>query len=214
MRTVSNINENYDNCLRYGFCNNCDKYDIKQQNSCGYHYEDSINKIKNYVDVMFVGLSAKFDKNKQIIKPLCNSTNTGKIIDKIEEKLSRNRIYYKTNLVKFPPIDNNNKLRHPNKKEMNSCFGYLQSEIQAYKPKIVIMLGEQVSSFIIDALELTNQLIKNVFSKIYLKDGVKFIATHHPSYIYVYKRKIINDYIQEIANLINVRLSLVNQERL
>ena len=59
---------------------------------------------------MWVGLSAKRvdDLNNSI--PLCNDTNSGKIIELIEQKLQDLK-FYKTNLVKCLPLDENNKLR-------------------------------------------------------------------------------------------------------
>ncbi len=183
-----------------------------KQDSNKYKYackvKESINTINDSADIMFVGLSAKFDKDQQIMKPLCSSTNTGKIIDKIEKKINKNIIFHRTNLVNYPPLDKNNKLRYPNKKEMAHCFENLCREIRQCNPKIIIMFGEQVSNFIIEALELGHDALKYMFSKTYIKDDLEFIATHHPSYIYVYKRKIIDEYIQEIANLINNKLSL------
>lgn len=68
-------------------------------------------------DVMWVGLSAKRvdDLNNSI--PLSNDTNSGKIIELIEHELPDLK-FYKTNLVKCLPLDENNKLRYPTSKEM------------------------------------------------------------------------------------------------
>ncbi len=191
-------------------CNKCYiQCKTAKQDFHKYILNESVNTINDSADIMFVGLSAKFDKEQQVVEPLCSSTNTGKIIDKIEERLSDNIISYRTNLVKCPPVDKNNKLRYPNKKEMAHCLEHLYSEIHRFNPKIIIMFGEQVSNFIIEALELSHNALKYVFSKTYIKDNLKFIATYHPSYMYVYKRKIIDEYIQEIVDLINNKLILV-----
>ncbi len=143
-------------------------------------------------DVMFIGLSAKMIKN-DINTPLHPSTNTGKIIKEIELKLKDYKVY-KTNLVKCPPLDCNNKLRYPNKLEIDSCLNNLFKEIKLITPKIVFLLGEKVH--------------KNVLSKIYSSsyekytpikiNNIIYLAIDHPSYVYVYKRKFMEEYINNI----------------
>jgi DNA polymerase len=115
----------------------------------------------NSCDIMWVGLSAKKveDINKTI--PLCNDTNSGKIIEKIENKLNDFR-FYKTNLVKCLPLDKNNKLRYPTIEEMNSCIENLLLEINYFKPKIIFVLGKKHTISYINIL-LTIILIQVVF---------------------------------------------------
>ena len=55
-------------------------------------------------------------------------------------------ITYKTNLVKCLPLTEEQKLRYPNRKEIDSCFEHLVGEIQVMSPKIVFLLGEKVYS--------------------------------------------------------------------
>ena len=209
MKTTFTSYRSFDKQFKSKACHECyEQCKAGKQDFNQYILKESINKINDSADIMFVGLSAKFDKEQQIMEPLCSSTNTGKIIDKIEERLNENIISYRTNLVKCPPIDKNNKLRYPNKKEMMHCFEHLCVEIYQCNPKIIIMFGEQVSNFIVEVLGLSHNVLKYVFSKTYIKDDLKFIATHHPSYIHIYKRKIIDEYIQEIVNLIDNKLSL------
>ncbi|MBE5704597.1 uracil-DNA glycosylase family protein [Blautia luti] len=64
------------------------------------------------------------------------------LIQKIEE-LCGEVITYKTNLVKCLPLTEEQKLRYPNRKEIDSCFEHLVGEIQAMSPKIVFLLGEK-----------------------------------------------------------------------
>ena len=209
MKTIFTSCGSFEKRFNKKACNECHvQCKTAKQDLNKYLLNKSVSTINDPADIMFVGLSAKFDKEQLVMKPLCSSTNTGKIIDKIEERLSENIIVYRTNLVKCPPVDKNNKIRYPNKKEMTHCLEHLYMEIYRFNPKIIIMLGEQVSNFIIETLELSHNAFKYVFSKTYIKDDLKFIATHHPSYIYIYKRKILNEYIQEIVDLINNKLSL------
>lgn len=139
-------------------------------------------------DVMWVGLSAKNVSNIDSDYPLQDDTNSGKLIKNIEEELPEIK-FYKTNLVKCLPLDSKNKLRYPTIEEMNFCIDNLVKEIEIVKPKVIILLGNVVSKYI----------------KKYCKEKkiiLKTITIKHPSYIYVYKRKYIPDYIQETKKLI------------
>lgn len=150
--------------------------------------------------IFCVGLS-----NKEGKLPLDSTTNSGKIIDKLETKLNHN--IYRINLVDFAPLDNNGKLRYPNKKEMNEGALKLIEKINIYKPKYVILLGSKVS----DEMEkhLNIKLSPNSFKDSNFNyyghevDGVIYIKVQHPSYINVFKRKFIDNYINGIITEIN-----------
>lgn len=139
-------------------------------------------------DVMWVGLSAKKVNDVNETIPLCNDTNSGKIIELIENKL-KNIKFYKTNLVKCLPLDENGKLRYPKPNEMSSCIDNLLLEIEKLNPKIIFILGKNTYNF-----------IQKYFKKNKI-DNSKLIYIEHPSYIYVYKRKFIDDYIEKIINI-------------
>ncbi len=141
-------------------------------------------------DIMWVGLSAKKVDNISTSIPLDNDANSGKIIELIEDKLPQMR-FYKTNLVKCLPLDKNNKLRYPNQEEMNACINNLNLEILELNPKIIFVLGK-----------LTYNFISKYFQKNNL-DISKLVYLEHPSYIYVYKRKYIDDYINKIVGICN-----------
>lgn len=139
-------------------------------------------------DIMWVGLSAKKVENVYINYPLESNTNSGKLIYEIENR-NKNMKYYKTNLVKCLPLDKKNKIRYPTKNEMEKCVNNLLIEINSMEPKIVFLLGNIVYSFV-------NEYIKN--NNMHLKS--KLIKVEHPSYIYVYKRKNKEEYIQGIID--------------
>lgn len=146
---------------------------------------------KTECDVMWIGLSAKKVGNLEINYPLEEDTNSGKIIKEVEDILP-NVKFYKTNLVKCLPLDDNGKIRYPNNEEMNACINNLIKEIEFLKPKVVFLLGNNVSNFV-------EKYIKkhNIKLNLYLK------KIEHPSYIYIYKRKNKQDYINKIINDIN-----------
>ena len=146
---------------------------------------------KEECDVMWVGLSAKKVENLEIDYPLGEDTNSGKIIKEVEDKLP-NVKYYKTNLVKCLPLDENGKIRYPNNEEMNACINNLIKEIEILNPKVVFLLGNNVSNF-----------VKKHIKKHDIKLNVYFKSIEHPSYIYTYKRKNKHDYINKLINEIN-----------
>ncbi|RDY30963.1 uracil-DNA glycosylase family protein [Lachnotalea glycerini] len=162
--------------------------------------------------VFWVGLSAKKTLSDLEI-PLSPETNTGMLIQKIEEILDEVTTY-KTNLVKCVPLNEQQKLRYPNKKEIDSCFDNLMKEIDEMSPKIVFLLGEKVYSSV--GKHLNIEFDKwDEFDYFYKEhDGTYYIPVHHPSYIYVYKRKKIDQYIDSIQNLINMLLQRKQENKL
>ena len=151
--------------------------------------------------IFWVGLSAKRMESDFEI-PLSPETNTGMIIRRIEE-VCEGVVAYKTNLVKCLPLTEERKLRYPNKTEIDCCFEHLKSEIRTLSPQIVFLLGEKVYSSVANKMKI--QFEKwNGFEYQYKEvEGVYYVPIHHPSYIYVYKRKNIQKYIDGVEKIIN-----------
>ena len=156
---------------------------------------------KDSCDVMWVGLSAKkvddIDKNY----PLEENTNSGLLIKEIEDILPSLN-YYKTNLVKCLPLDNKGKIRYPSTNEMNKCISNLLFEIEVMNPKIIFLLGNNVYNFISKYIEKNN---------IKLNLPIKYIE--HPSYIYVYKKKYKDNYIEKVINEIKKVINMNKVKR-
>jgi len=155
------------------------------------------------IDVMWVGLSHKKEKNGEVFLPLGNDTNSGKVILEIEKKLPK-LSFHRTNLVKFAPTDGNDKLRYPTISEMENDFPLLLKEIIELKPKIVFLLGSKVSQFVLEKKQ--HKLIKSkkdwrCFDEV-LFEGIYFVSIFHPSYVYVYKRKKISEYVDTVYQVI------------
>lgn len=72
---------------------------------------------------------------------------------------------------------------------MQDCINNLLIEIDILNPKIILVLGKLTFNFI------EKHFIKNNIDK------SKLIYIEHPSYIYVYKRKYINDYINKVVDI-------------
>jgi DNA polymerase len=150
--------------------------------------------------VMWVGLSAKKTEGGDNFEPLDAKTNTGKLIAEIEKEC-KSTTFYKTNLVKFAPLDKKGKLRYPTSRECLSYYPELQSEIDSVNPKIVVLLGLQTAKFV------TNQLGLNMPSLSYSYEAISYrnrwyVPIHHPSYIMIYKRKEKDVYVQALKSTI------------
>lgn len=159
---------------------------------------------KKECKIFWVGLSAKKVCSDTEI-PLSPETNTGMLIQKIEELLNEIPTY-KTNLVKCVPLNEQQKLRYPNKKEIDSCFDNLQEEIKELSPKIVFLLGEKVYSSVGKHFNIEFDKWDSFDYSYKEYNGIYYVPIHHPSYIYVYKRKKVDQYVKSVERLINILL--------
>jgi hypothetical protein len=155
--------------------------------------------------VYFIGLS---------VKPMCEhldpETRTGNIIEQIVDQLPAVDVV-KTNLVKIAPVDPDGNLRYPNSDEMQLGWYELKNEINRTCPDLLVTLGQQVSLFLRSQMGIQPakpQLPSDFSSGSYLSQSQsKILSIHHPSFIYVYHRKEIDTYIDNVVISI---LSLVS----
>ncbi len=162
-------------------------HQIKHCRSCGlYTFQLPLICERQLGQIFWVGLSAvKLTEGEDGV-PLSLNTPTGKLVYEIEKPFTKVLSFYRTNLVKCVPLLKG-KIRYPTKKEMNWCSPNLGEEIAALNPKIIILLGKQVSNFVIDDGNVS--LDEKFNYKHYLKDNIHYIPVHHPSYVLVYKKE-------------------------
>ncbi len=155
------------------------------------------NKTDRKPLVYFVGLSAK-----PMCEHLAPETRTGNIIEQIIHQLPPIRIV-KTNLVKTPPIDREGNLRYPNLKEMKLGWNELQGEMNQKFPNLLVTLGQQVSFFLRSQMAVQPakpQLPIDFSYESCLSQSKSYIlSVHHPSFIYVYRRKHIANYVENVV---------------
>jgi uracil-DNA glycosylase len=108
----------------------------------------------------------------------------GKLLDDIlaAVNLTRQDVYI-TNIVKCrPAVEEGGRLRNrqPRASEIRACHPYLQGQIEAIKPKIILCLGGPAAKTVIDKdFKITRDR-----GKWYeLEGGIKAMATFHPAYI-------------------------------
>jgi DNA polymerase len=154
----------------------------------------------NTPQVMWVGLSAK-PKGSVCEVALSPTTRSGQLIQLVETNCDGISTH-KTNLVNFAPLDEHNKLRYPNTKEIDQCFPEFKKEMDSLDPKIVFLLGGIVTKAISRHMNLPFENWEGYDYKFLESEGIIYIPIHHPSYIYVYKRKEVDDYVGNITKLI------------
>ncbi len=150
--------------------------------------------------VFWVGLSAKKTASNDE-KPLSPTTNSGSVLCSVEDRCEGVGMY-RTNLVKCLPLDDAGKLRYPNKKEIDLCLPNLSSEIDELLPQIIFLL----ESIVVDAVSRYYSLTFdkwNGFNYVTTKfKKMFFVPVHHPSYIYVYRRKRMDEYMSGLERVI------------
>lgn len=182
------------------YTNSLDK--IKDCNKCRLCFNQKpLLDSKQKADVFWVGLSAVKVHDTSLTTPLADDSKTGKLISDIESLINSIN-FYKTNLVKCLPL-NNDKIRYPSKDEMHACYSNLYSELSILRPSFVFLLGKQVSDFVIKSQKATPIELADDFNyKFFRKANTTFIPIHHPSYILIYKRKKIDSYINSIERIL------------
>lgn len=153
--------------------------------------------------IFWVGLSAvQFDDADEML-PLSPLTRSGALVSEIEAPLQEQYSFYKTNLVKCLPLnDATGKIRYPVEKEMDKCYPNFAYELEVLNPRIVFLLGKQVADFVLRKNGITTyQLPENFAYKAYKVNDTYFIPVHHPSYVLVYKRRFLDNYIKNLRKL-------------
>jgi len=119
----------------------------------------------------------------------------GKIL---RNTLAKNKInnedVFITNIVKCRPPNN----RPPQINEKKTCLQYLDRQIFLLKPKIICLLGNVASSYILGLKSLTNER-----GKIIDKNGLKFFITYHPAAT-IYNRNLLNTFELDIKKLADI----------
>ncbi len=164
--------------------NSCDNKIIKCNRCSIVCNQKPLVDILRKSDIMFVGISAKMKETEDEM-PLSENTNSGKLIKMIEERLiekNNNISCYRSNMVKCVPLNEKGKIRYPDILEIENCIDNLVYELSIVKPKLIVLLG---------------RLVEKHLKKKIMELGYNTITIYHPSYIYVYRKKEIEKYVEE-----------------
>ena len=152
--------------------------------------------------IFWVGLSAVLFAEGDERLPLSPLTATGTLVHSIETPYRKKYSFYKTNLVKCVPL-NQEKIRYPSVFEMEKCYPNFLWELEMMRPSSVFLLGKQVADFVSRKMGVPQIKLNDAFKYESFSYGVtQFIPIHHPSYILVYKRKQLQQYMNGVRAVI------------
>jgi uracil-DNA glycosylase len=108
----------------------------------------------------------------------------GKLLDEIlaAVNLTRQDVYL-TNTVKCrAAVEEGGRMKNrpPRAGEIKACNPYLQSQMEAVKPKVILCLGGPAAKTLIDK---DFRITKDRGKWYELQDGIKAMATFHPAYV-------------------------------
>jgi uracil-DNA glycosylase family 4 len=98
-----------------------------------------------------------------------------KVIDELEKKLDRKITVYGTYAASCRHFSD----RPPTQHELSCCNNRLVSEIQAIKPKAILILGLNSASFLTDT-----KSISSARNKVHLFQNISTVITYSPSFVF------------------------------
>lgn len=156
--------------------------------------------------ICFVGISGK----PGVKKPLSDRTLSGKIISKVEAKLSsvsKNNLFFHDNLVRYAPMTAG-KLRYPSPQEIQAEWRSFERRLSKTKSDIVILLGALVAKSFKERKGVSMLVLPDKDKRLLKwagtdENGRLILAAAHPSYVGIYARKQLGDYARIISQAIN-----------
>ena len=120
--------------------------------------------------IMFIGEGPGFHENEQGL-PFVGAA--GRFLDELLDQagLSREKVFI-TNVVKCRPPGN----REPHIKELEACKTYLERQIAAINPDVIVTLGRISMSYFI-----SNGKISSIHGKHYWSNGRMVVPMYHPA---------------------------------
>ena len=121
-------------------------------------------------EIMFIGEGPGFHENEQGL-PFVGAA--GNFLDELleEANLDREDVFI-TNVVKCRPPSN----RDPQQEELDACRPYLERQIAAINPDVIVTLGRISMSYFIN-----NGKISSIHGKTFWSSGRMVIPMYHPA---------------------------------
>ncbi len=144
-------------------------------------------------NIVFIG-EGPGKKEDETGTPFCGAA--GKFLDELlaSIELKREDVFI-TNIVKHRPPDN----RDPKPEEVEAYWPYLERQIKAIDPKIIVVLGRHSMARLMPGLGTISML----HGKAYKKDGRAYMALYHPA-VALYNggmRKVLLEDFQKLKTL-------------
>ncbi len=127
--------------------------------------------------IIFVG-EAPGKNEAKTGRPFCGTA--GKILDELlnSVKIKRKSVYI-TNILKDRPPEN----RQPKEEEIDACVPFLVRQIEIIKPKIICVLGNYSTRYIMEKYGLGDKIqgISKIHGKLFQAKTIKIIPLYHPA---------------------------------
>lgn len=184
-KEIKKIEQDVKNCRR------CDLWKTRNNPVAG---EGSVT-----AKVMFIGEAPGYNEDIQG-RPFVGKA--GKILDELLHSIGfKRKEIYIANILKCRPQKN----RNPLKKEIKACTSYLDKQIMAIKPKVIVTLGNFASSYVLEKFGFQAERIGEIHGKIFhitnLLLDTRIIPSYHPAAA-VYNPNIKNVLMKDFNSII------------
>jgi len=127
----------------------------------------------NRPGILFVG-EGPGETEDQFGRPFIGKA--GQLLDKIIQKmgLERDSVFI-TNVVKCRPPNN----REPLRDEVDACLPYLQRQIAALQPRVIVCLGKVALNNMLG----TSHSMGRIRGQLLSFNGIPLVPTYHPAFI-------------------------------
>lgn len=124
--------------------------------------------------LMFVG-EAPGEEEDKTGQPFVG--RAGELLDYVIEAMGWHpETVYIANVIKCRPPEN----RNPKPEEREACFGYLQTQISAVRPEVIVTLGNVATRALLGQSLAGIMTIRGVWMKY---QGIDVMPTFHPSFV-------------------------------
>ncbi len=126
-----------------------------------------------HAGLMFIGEGPGADEDRQG-RPFVG--RAGQLLTRMIQAMGLERAdVYIANIVKCRPPEN----RNPEPLEIRTCFPFLEDQIAAVAPKVIVALGRVAACTLLD----TKEPISNLRGEFRYRNGIPVMPTYHPSFL-------------------------------
>ena len=148
-------------------------------------------------NLVWIGISMQKGANQAFDEGFLS----GKIVSRAMAALPE-FTHHKANLVDFAPLDENNRIRYPTTKEIILNQRKLLRRLEEIDPMAIIAMGGMVTRHLGEMLRIKSESPKS-FNYRAVDGKWPLVSVHHPSYVGVYKKKEMQNYIIQITDAVN-----------
>jgi len=126
-----------------------------------------------FARLMFIGEGPGADEDRQG-RPFVG--RAGQLLAKMINAMTMERTdVYIANVVKCRPPGN----RDPEREEIDTCFTFLEAQIEAIEPEVIVALGRVAAANLLG----TSEPISKLRGRFHDRKGIPVMVTYHPSFL-------------------------------